>query len=82
MAKSCEMCMMPMNKDPKKAEDERYCSYCFQDGGFRYTGDDLREFQRQCYQGMREHGISLPMAKFYAWMIRFAPYWKEKRYRR
>jgi hypothetical protein len=36
----------------------------------------VNEFKAQTYAAMREKGISWPMAKFYTWMIGFAPHWK------
>ncbi|MFZ1654928.1 MAG: zinc ribbon domain-containing protein [Candidatus Moraniibacteriota bacterium] len=72
----CESCMMPLDKDPGEQEDDRYCSYCFKDGKLCYEGTDLKEFQRIAYENMVKQGMNKYKAKFFAWMIRFAPRWK------
>jgi hypothetical protein len=69
---------MPFSEDPGVREDPRYCSYCFRDGKFSYEGHDLKEFQKACYDAMVGHGVNRFKAKFFAWMIRFAPRWKGK----
>ena len=74
---SCESCLMPFAKDPGTRESDRYCSYCFKDGKLCYEGD-LAGFKRICFQAMRDHGTSLPLAKFYTFMIGFAPRWRKK----
>jgi Putative zinc ribbon domain len=74
----CESCMMPFAKDTGKREDPRYCSLCFHDGRLCYEGDDLEEFQQAAYESMRKNGTNVLLAKFYTWMIRFAPRWKKK----
>lgn len=79
-SKMCESCMMPFSKDPMgdKRENEKYCSYCFKDGKLCYEGNDLKEFQKVCYESMISHGTGKLKAKFFTWMIRFAPRWKNK----
>lgn len=72
----CESCLMPFDKDPGQREDSRYCSYCFKNGKLCYEGEDLKEFQRVAYENMVGHGMNKFKAKFFAWMIRFAPRWK------
>jgi hypothetical protein len=52
--KSCQSCMMPLNKDPKgsgtNADGSRstmYCSYCYENGKFlqpNVTAQEMREF--------------------------------------
>lgn len=74
---ACESCLMPFSKDPGKRESERYCSYCFSNGRLTYQGNDLKEFQRLSYEGMRKHGINPPLAWLYSFMIRFAPRWRK-----
>lgn len=75
-AKFCESCMMPFSKDPGIRENEKYCSYCFKDG--KLVGrDNLKEFQKTSYDAMIAHGMNPFLAKFYTWMIRFAPRWKK-----
>ena len=71
--------MMPFDQDPGKRTSEKYCSLCYQDGRLNAEGSSLKEFQDQCYRGMKERGLNPLLAKFYAFMIRFAPYWKQRR---
>lgn len=73
----CESCMMPFSKDPGVRESDRYCSYCFKNGKLCYEGTDLKEFQRVSYENMVKHGTNKLLAKFYTYMIRFAPRWKQ-----
>lgn len=73
------MCLMPFSKDTGTREHDNYCSFCYRDGQFVYQGDDLKEFQCISYKGMTEGGMSKPVAWFFSWMIRFAPYWKNKK---
>lgn len=76
---TCESCLMPFSKDPGIRESDKYCSYCFKDGKLCYEGNDLKEFQKVCYENMRKNGIGYLPAKFYTWMIRFAPRWKNNK---
>ena len=69
---------MPFDKDPGVRESERYCSYCYQNGELTYEGD-LKGFQKECYEGMRRKGMNPLTAKFFTWLVRFAPRWKEKK---
>jgi hypothetical protein len=75
---ACESCLMPSSKDTGVRENERYCSLCFKDGKLCYEGTDLKEFQKICYDSMVNHGTPKLIARFYSWMIRFAPRWKNK----
>lgn len=68
---------MPFERDPGVREDPRYCSLCFREGKFCYEGE-WRGFSQAAYRGMRERGINPVIAKFLAWMTRFAPRWKGK----
>ena len=74
----CESCMMPFEKDTGIREDPRYCSLCYQNGRLQYEGGDLKEFQQMVYESMRKNGTNALLAKFYTWMIRFAPRWKNE----
>ncbi len=69
---------MPFGKDPGARESEEYCSLCYKNGKLQYEGNDLKEFQRVCYESMRARGTNKFAAKFYTFMIRFAPRWKKK----
>ena len=68
---------MPFAKDPGKRESDRYCSYCFKDGTLCYEGNDLKEFQRISYSKMRAHGVCVLKARFFTFLIRFAPRWRK-----
>ena len=70
--------MMPLSKDPGPRESDKYCSYCFKNGTLCYPGNDLKEFQKICYGKMVEKGTNKLLAKFYIYMIKFAPRWKNK----
>lgn len=72
----CESCMMPFAKDPGTRESDKYCSLCFKNGKLQYEGDNLQEFQKVAYESMLARGTNKWLAKFYTYMIRFAPRWK------
>ncbi len=78
MKNTCEMCLMPFKKDSGKREADLYCSYCFKDGEMVYKGTDINEFKQCCYKAMIERGINKYFAKFYSFLIPFAPYWRKK----
>ena len=69
--------MMPFSKDPGVRESEKYCSYCFKNGKLCYEGTDLKEFQRVSYENMLANGTNKYLAKFFTFLIRFAPRWKK-----
>lgn len=73
---NCESCLMPFDKDPGRdtRESSKYCSLCFKDGKLCYEGD-LRGFQKIVYSAMLEQGMNKYKARFFTWMIRFAPRW-------
>ena len=71
------MCLMPFSRDPNPREHANYCSYCYCNGDFVYSGSDVKEFQRMSYQKMRESGMFMPLAWLFSWMIQFAPHWKK-----
>lgn len=75
--KSCESCLMPFSKDPGVRESDKYCSYCFKNGRLCYEGNDLKIFQKVCYENMVRNGMNKIKAKFFTWLIRFAPRWKK-----
>ena len=72
------MCMMPFSKDTGEREDDNYCSLCYKNGELVYQGGDVNEFKQQTYEAMRNDGMGKCKAKFFTWMIGFAPYWKDK----
>jgi hypothetical protein len=69
---------MPFAKDPGVRESDRYCSYCFKNGELSYKGTDLQEYQKLCFDAMVAKGMCRWRAKFFTWMIRFAPRWKKQ----
>lgn len=73
---TCFACLMPFSKDTGNRTNKSYCSYCQQDGEFRFTGT-RKEFQSVSYNSMRKNGMNPLVAKFFAWTIRFAPQWKQ-----
>lgn len=77
MNKKCESCLIPFDIDTGQRESDKYCSMCFKDGQFTYEGD-LKNFQKICYNGMREHGMNYFLAKLFTYLIRFAPRWRNK----
>ena len=77
-SKSCECCMMPLSKDPKRSGSDKYCSFCFSKGKLLAEGMTLRDFKDRSYHGMVESGQNKLVAWFLSRMIGFAPYWKGK----
>lgn len=73
--KSCESCLMPFSKDLGVRESEKYCSLCFSNGKLCYEGNNVKEFQKVAYNSMRQRGMNIIQAKFFSWMIKFAPRW-------
>lgn len=73
----CESCLMPFSKDTGVRESDKYCSYCFNNGKLCYEGTDVNEFKKVCYESMRSHGTGKLKAKFFTWMIGFAPRWRK-----
>lgn len=82
MKNACESCLMPLVKDPGVRENPKYCSYCFRNGKLCYEGTDRKEFQAHAYQNMISHGTNPLLARLFAFLIRFAPRWRQSRCRR
>jgi hypothetical protein len=74
---NCGSCLMPFSKDIANRENDKYCSLCFNNGKLSYQGNDLKEFQKICYNKMLENGTNKYVAKFYTYVIKFAPRWKK-----
>lgn len=74
-ANSCQSCLIPFDKDPGARESDTYCSLCFKNGKLCYEGD-LEGFQKAAYESMRSRRMNPLKARFFTWMIRFAPRWK------
>lgn len=77
---SCESCLMPFGKDPGTRESDKYCSLCYKDGKLCYEGDNLKEFQKRCYEAMIAKGMNKRQAKFLTCLIRFAPRWRKDKW--
>lgn len=76
MKNSCTSCLMPFHKDKGVREHPDYCSLCYTNGKLCYEGNNLKEFQKICYENMRKGGMNIIFAKLYTHMIKFAPRWK------
>jgi hypothetical protein len=76
--KSCESCLMPLSKDPGVPESDKYCSLCFKDGKFCYEGNNMKEFRREAYKNMIARGVNPLKAQLFAWLIKFAPRWRNQ----
>ena len=81
--KSCESCGMPLKRDEKGggtnadgSKSAKYCSYCYENGEFKYKGTSVNDFQEYCKQKMIEGGHS----KFTSWLftrgMKRLPRWK------
>jgi hypothetical protein len=63
---------MPLKKDPEGGgtnadgtKNEKYCSYCYQNGAFVGGDVSLKEFQEFCRKKMIESGHN----RFLAWLF-------------
>jgi len=74
--KNCESCFMPFADDPGQRESDKYCSLCYEDGKLCYEGD-LKGFQKIAYESMVGREMNRLKAKFFSFMIRFAPRWRK-----
>ncbi|WP_317899930.1 zinc ribbon domain-containing protein [Aurantibacillus circumpalustris] len=70
--KNCQSCGMPLKRDEKGggsnadgSKSTMYCSYCFENGEFKYRGTNVLEFQDYCKEKMIEGGHS----KFTSWLF-------------
>lgn len=64
---NCQSCGMPLRKDPQQgglnadgSKNEKYCSYCYQDGVFTqpdFTVNDMQAFSKQKMKEMGFPGI-------------------------
>ena len=75
MKNACAACLMPFAHDTGERKNPEYCSFCQKDGKFTFEGS-RKEFQEFCYSAMRKSGMGALKARFYTFMIRFAPHWK------
>ncbi len=72
MAKMCQSCGMPLNKDIKGGGSEAdgslstiYCSFCYGDGAFLQQGITATQMQDFCVGALRKKG----MPKIMAWLF-------------
>jgi hypothetical protein len=65
--------MMPLAKDTGVSGSDKYCSFCFQNGKLVYEGNNVNEFKKMSYEKMVAGGMNKLKAKFFTWMIGFAP---------
>jgi hypothetical protein len=70
---------MPFAQDPGQREHDSYCSYCYSNGQLHGANLTLKEFKAMSYKNMRSHGTNPLAARFFTFMIGFAPYWKQHR---
>ena len=70
--KNCQSCGMPLKQDPKGGGTNAdgsistlYCSYCYENGAFLYSGTDVKAFQEHCRVKMIEGGHN----KFVSWLF-------------
>ena len=81
--KFCQSCGMPMKKDPQHGgtnqdgtPNEMYCSYCYQNGVFTFTGT-VEEMQEFCKEKMVEQGSPKWMAWLFTRGMRRLERWKK-----
>lgn len=72
MGQVCQSCGMPMNKDPGGGGTEadgtrssKYCSLCYDDGGFRQPDFDVAQMQAFCIDALHKKG----MPRFMGWVF-------------
>lgn len=72
MAKLCQSCSMPMDKDPggggteaDGTKSDKYCSLCYENGQFHNPDFTAKEMQDFCIQQMKKQG----MPGFVAWIF-------------
>lgn len=72
MAKICQSCSMPLNKDPKGGGTEtdgskcdKYCSLCYENGAFVHPDFSVQQMQDFCVERLQKQG----MPKVMAWLF-------------
>ncbi len=80
--KICQICGMPMSKDPKSggtnadgSKNMKYCCFCLQKGDFTFNGP-VQEFQEFCRQKMIESGHNKFKGWFYTLGMKRLERWK------
>lgn len=72
----CRACLLPLGQDKGKRPVVGYCSYC-QKNGRLCCGHDIKAFKKIVYPAMRAKGIGFFKARFFIFMINFAPHWRD-----
>lgn len=76
--KQCQSCGMPLYKDPsgqgwwtekEGSISQTYCSLCYRDGVFCYTGSDLTAFQNIVDDAMKKQWFGRFMRTLTRWQI-------------
>lgn len=72
MAKLCQSCSMPLNKDPQGggteadgSRSEKYCSLCYADGAFTHPDFTVGRMQEFCIAQLQKKG----MPRFMGWLL-------------
>lgn len=83
MANMCQSCSMPLNKDPQGGGSEadgsrstRYCSLCYDEGGFRQPDFSVNEMQEHCCTQLRKKGMPGFMASAFTRELPKLERWK------
>ena len=84
-SKFCQSCGMPMKKDPQSggtntdgSKNEKYCSYCYQNGDFTFNGT-VSEFQEFCKEQMIKSGAPKIIAWLFTRGMKRLERWKTKK---
>ena len=79
----CQSCGMPMKQDPQGggtnadgSKNEKYCSYCYQNGDFTFHGT-VDEFQKFCREQMIKGGHSRFMSWIFTLGLKRLERWKK-----
>ncbi len=72
MSGKCQSCGMPLNKDPQGggleadgSRSTRYCSLCYENGGFVHPDFTATEMQEHCVIQLQKKG----MPRIMAWLF-------------
>lgn len=84
--KQCQSCGMPLHKDPNGkwwwtekdgSISQVYCSLCYKDGEFCYSGNDVEEFKDIVDNAMKKSGYGWFMRKLTRRQIPHLNRWKQ-----
>lgn len=78
MAKFCQSCSMPMNKDIHGGggKSEKYCSLCYVDGKFTQPDIDAKQMQDFCIEQLSKQGMPKVMGWLFTRSIPKLERWK------